>query len=133
MTRISKLYLDLYLLILLSSSPCNFDIQALHLLAMKLPHDHSSLSLAGRGREVLSEDSNHALRYTLAPSIDLIVYNIQFSLLRFQQVPQLVDRYMAGDLPIEPYITHEFKGVESINDAMHVLRQSQCLRAVVTY
>lgn len=100
---------------------------------MKLPRDHSSLSLAGRGREVLSEGSSHALRYTLAPLFNLIVYSIQFSLLRFQQVPQLVDRYMAGDLPIEPYITHEFKGVESINDAMLVLRQSQCLRAVVTY
>ena len=55
------------------------------------------------------------------------------SLLCSLQVPQLVERYMAGELPIEPYITHEFKGVESINDAMFVLRQSQCLRAVVTY
>lgn len=50
-----------------------------------------------------------------------------------QQVPQLVEKYMAGDLPIEPYITHVFEGVESIDEAMHVLRQSQCLRAVVKY
>ena len=49
------------------------------------------------------------------------------------EVPRLVDRYMTGELPIDHYITHQFRGVESINDAMHVLHDGKCLRAVVTY
>jgi Zn-dependent alcohol dehydrogenase len=40
---------------------------------------------------------------------------------------------MEGALPIEAYITHEFQGVEKIDEAMHVLKQSKCLRAVVKY
>ena len=49
------------------------------------------------------------------------------------EVPKLVDKYMTGELPINHYITHQFQGVESINDAMHVLHDGKCLRAVVTY
>jgi len=49
------------------------------------------------------------------------------------QVPQLVDEYIGGKLPIDHYITHNFKGVESINDAIHALHSGDCLRAVVTY
>jgi S-(hydroxymethyl)glutathione dehydrogenase/alcohol dehydrogenase len=49
------------------------------------------------------------------------------------EVPELVTQYMSGDLPIEPYITHVFEGVESIDKAMHVLHEGQCLRAVVKY
>lgn len=49
------------------------------------------------------------------------------------QVPQLVDQYLAGTLPIEHYITHEFTGVESIDTAMHMLHEGSCLRAVVKY
>ena len=49
------------------------------------------------------------------------------------EVPGLVEQYMKGDLPIEPYITHEFQGVESIDEAMSVLHEGQCLRAVVKY
>ena len=49
------------------------------------------------------------------------------------EVPELVTQYMSGDLPIEPYITHVFEGVESIDKAMHVLHEGQCLRAVVRY
>ena len=51
----------------------------------------------------------------------------------FQQVPELVDRYLSGALPIEHYITHQFEGVERINDAIKVLHEGQCLRAVVKY
>ena len=40
---------------------------------------------------------------------------------------------MAGTLPIEAYITHQFDGVESIDGAMHILHEGQCLRAVVKY
>ena len=49
------------------------------------------------------------------------------------EVPGLVEQYLAGDLPIEQYITHEFQGVESIDAAMHILHEGQCLRAVVKY
>jgi S-(hydroxymethyl)glutathione dehydrogenase/alcohol dehydrogenase len=49
------------------------------------------------------------------------------------EVPQLVDQYLAGTLPIEHYITHEFSGVESIDEAMHLLHDGACLRAVVRY
>lgn len=40
---------------------------------------------------------------------------------------------MDGVLPIEHYITHDFQGVESINEAMEVLHGGKCLRAVVKY
>eukprot|EP01038_Epipyxis_sp_PR26KG_P016672 gene16672-22799_t len=49
------------------------------------------------------------------------------------EVPQLVDRFLSGDLPIEHFITHEMKGVEQINDAIVMMKDSKCLRAVVTY
>lgn len=49
------------------------------------------------------------------------------------EVPLLVDQYLAGDLPIEHYITHEFNGIESIDSAMHILHEGACLRAVVKY
>lgn len=49
------------------------------------------------------------------------------------QVPGLVEKFMAGELPIEQYITHEFQGVESIDAAMHILHEGKCLRAVVKY
>lgn len=46
---------------------------------------------------------------------------------------RLVSRYMAGTLPIDHYVTHEFQGIETINDAMHVLHAGKCLRSVVKY
>eukprot|EP00049_Salpingoeca_infusionum_P009221 m.152936 g.152936 ORF g.152936 m.152936 type:complete len:396 (-) comp14275_c0_seq1:3587-4774(-) len=49
------------------------------------------------------------------------------------EVPQLVERSLAGDLPIEQYITHRFKGVGAINDAIDALHSGDCLRAVVEY
>jgi len=49
------------------------------------------------------------------------------------QVPQLVDSYLKGTLPIDHFITHNFKGVDQINDAVHALESGDCLRAVVTY
>lgn len=47
-------------------------------------------------------------------------------------VPKLVDAYMAGNLPVDHYITHRFQGVEQINDAIHALHGGDCLRAVIT-
>jgi S-(hydroxymethyl)glutathione dehydrogenase / alcohol dehydrogenase len=48
-------------------------------------------------------------------------------------VPELVNSYMNGSLPIDHYITHEFTGVEAINEAMNLLHDGACLRAVVNY
>ena len=49
------------------------------------------------------------------------------------EVPYLVDKYLNGTLPIDHYVTHTFKGVEAINDAMSLLHDGDCLRAVVEY
>jgi Zn-dependent alcohol dehydrogenase len=49
------------------------------------------------------------------------------------EVPQLVDRYLTGELPINHYVTHEFRGVESINMAIEALHGGDCLRAVISY
>lgn len=49
------------------------------------------------------------------------------------EVPQLVDQYLSGELPIDHFITHELQGIESINAAMDMMHDSQCLRAVVKY
>jgi len=48
-------------------------------------------------------------------------------------VPQLVERYLAGELELDPYITHKFEGVEATNEAFHALEGGDCLRAVVVY
>lgn len=49
------------------------------------------------------------------------------------EVPQLVNQYLTGQLPIDHFITHTFHGVESINEAMHTLHEGECIRAVVNY
>merc|ERR1711935_733755 len=36
-------------------------------------------------------------------------------------VPQLVDRYLDGELEVDAYITHTFKGVEGTTEAFHAL------------
>jgi len=48
-------------------------------------------------------------------------------------VPKLVDRYLEGELEIDPYITHTFNGVEKTNEAFDALHSGNCLRAVVVY
>jgi Zn-dependent alcohol dehydrogenase len=49
------------------------------------------------------------------------------------QVPQLVGKYLSGELPIDHFITHQLEGVESINTAIDMMHESKCLRAVVRY
>lgn len=49
------------------------------------------------------------------------------------EVPRLVERVMAGDLVIEPYVTHTFKGVDTMNEAVDALHGGDCLRAVTEY
>jgi len=48
-------------------------------------------------------------------------------------VPQLVDRHLDGQLPLDAYVTHTLQGVGATNDAMAVLKSGQCLRCVVIY
>lgn len=48
-------------------------------------------------------------------------------------VPKLVDKHLAGQLPIDSYITHTLHGVEKTNEAIHILEGGDCLRCVVVY
>jgi S-(hydroxymethyl)glutathione dehydrogenase/alcohol dehydrogenase len=49
------------------------------------------------------------------------------------QVPELVTKYLKGDLPIDHFITHEFDGVDKIADSIAAMHTGACLRAVVRY
>jgi S-(hydroxymethyl)glutathione dehydrogenase/alcohol dehydrogenase len=48
-------------------------------------------------------------------------------------IPILVERYMRGELPIDHFITHNFKGIGTTNDAIDALHSGDCLRAVVEH
>ena len=48
-------------------------------------------------------------------------------------VPELVERYLEGELEVDAYITHTFQGVAATTDAFHALEGGDCLRAVVVY
>lgn len=48
-------------------------------------------------------------------------------------MPDLVGRYLDGELEVDAYITHTFKGVDKTNDAFEALHGGDCLRAVVIY
>ena len=50
-----------------------------------------------------------------------------------RDVPMLVEKNMAGELPIDHFITHSFEGVDKTNDAIDALHSGECLRAVVKY
>jgi Zn-dependent alcohol dehydrogenase len=45
-------------------------------------------------------------------------------------VPKLVDRYLAGGLKLDEYITHHFK-LSEINQAFHLLHEGSTLRAMI--
>jgi len=47
------------------------------------------------------------------------------------EVPKLVQTVMRGEMPLEPYITHTFKGLENVNASIDALHSGECLRAVV--
>jgi len=50
-----------------------------------------------------------------------------------KDVPVLVQKNLDGELPIDHFVTHEFIGVNSTNDAIKALHGGSCLRAVVKY
>lgn len=45
-------------------------------------------------------------------------------------LPKLVDRYLAGNLPLDDFITHTYK-FEQINDAVSLMRQGKSIRSVI--
>ncbi len=50
-------------------------------------------------------------------------------------LPGLVARHMAGDFPLDAFVTHKFTGVEAIPEAMHVMHEAAttgAIRPVVT-
>ena len=48
-----------------------------------------------------------------------------------QDVPKLVNKVLLGELPIKKYVTHEFQGLDKINDLVHVMHEGACLRGVI--
>lgn len=50
-----------------------------------------------------------------------------------RDIPMLVDKCMCGELPVDHFITHNFKGVGKTNDAIAALHSGKCLRAVVEH
>lgn len=46
------------------------------------------------------------------------------------QVPQLVDEYMKGDIMVDEFVTHNFP-LEEINEAFHAMHEGKCIRAVI--
>lgn len=47
------------------------------------------------------------------------------------EVPVLVQKVLRGDTTIDPFITHNFKGLKSVNEAIDSLHSGKCLRAVI--
>ena len=53
-------------------------------------------------------------------------------------MPKLVERCLAGELPVDHYITHQISVsggnvAKATNEAIEALHSGDCLRAVVTY
>jgi len=46
-------------------------------------------------------------------------------------VPKLSDKVLTGELPIYKYITHNFDGLDKIEDLIHALHGGDCLRGVL--
>lgn len=50
-----------------------------------------------------------------------------------RDIPILVDKCMAGEIPVDHYITHTLEGVDKTNEAIDALHSGKCLRAVVKH
>jgi len=48
-----------------------------------------------------------------------------------QDVPGLVAAYLAGEFKVDEYVTHEFGGLDKINEAFGLLHRGECLRCVL--
>jgi len=49
-----------------------------------------------------------------------------------ESVPKLVDSYLAKDLKIDEFITHNF-GLNDINEAFHVMHEGKSIRSIVNF
>ena len=47
------------------------------------------------------------------------------------EVPQLVQKVMRNELPIDDYITNEYSGIGDVNKTIDALHGGECLRAVL--
>ena len=48
-----------------------------------------------------------------------------------QDVPKLVNKVLLGELPLDKYVTHEFEGLDKVNDLVQTMHEGSCLRGVV--
>jgi len=48
-------------------------------------------------------------------------------------VPALVEENLSGKLPLDQYVTHRYKGMAGITEAIDAMHSGEVLRAVVTY
>lgn len=48
-----------------------------------------------------------------------------------EDVPKLVNKAATNEWPIESYVTHEFEGLEKVNESIETLKGGQCLRAII--
>jgi S-(hydroxymethyl)glutathione dehydrogenase/alcohol dehydrogenase len=47
-------------------------------------------------------------------------------------VPELVDRYLAGDLDLDSLVTRRI-GLDEVNDAFEAMERQDGIRTVITY
>ncbi len=47
------------------------------------------------------------------------------------EVPRLVNKVLTGETTIDPYISHVFKGIDTVNQSIDALHSGECIRAVV--
>lgn len=50
-----------------------------------------------------------------------------------EAVPRLVESMLAGELPIDHFVTHRLSGIDKWNEAIQTIKSGDCLRVVVTY
>lgn len=48
-----------------------------------------------------------------------------------QDVPKLSNKILLGEMPIDKYVTHEFDGLDKIQDLIDALKSGDCLRGVL--
>jgi S-formylglutathione hydrolase len=48
-----------------------------------------------------------------------------------EDVPKIVNKVALGEWPIDDYVTHEFDGIDKVNESVEALHGGECLRAVV--
>jgi hypothetical protein len=48
-----------------------------------------------------------------------------------QDVPKLVNKALTGEWPIQDFVTHEFDGLDKVNESINILKGGECLRAII--